>query len=174
MNKSKPGSDGDSKDAIFIFLFLTSSFFRLVIKPKPDGRIRNIALVFFFFIVSSLKHLQRPTSMLAADHIFLPLNWLINQFFCQFHSLSTVILTHIIMIIIVSVAKNESMFKFKLVEIRGLLLSIRRFVPYLQQYHNLGSIIFLHISRYRDKFQTTEQSTINILVLLLFKRRLCF
>ena len=32
MNKSKPGSNGSSNNAILVFLFLTSSFFNLLIK----------------------------------------------------------------------------------------------------------------------------------------------
>ena len=41
-NKSKPGSNGGNKNAIFMFLFLTSSFFHLLIKPKPDVRVKKL------------------------------------------------------------------------------------------------------------------------------------
>ena len=52
MNKSKPGSNVSNKNAILIFLFLTSSFFHLLI---------------------NIPHLIMR-SMFVADHIFLPLN----------------------------------------------------------------------------------------------------
>ena len=61
INKSKPGSNGGKKNAILIFLFLTSSFFHLLIKQKPDVRVKIIPLAIFFFIGSSVKHLQRHT-----------------------------------------------------------------------------------------------------------------
>ena len=59
MNKSKPGSNGSSRNAILIFLFLASSFFHLLIK-KPDVRVKIISLATFFFIGSSIKHHQCP------------------------------------------------------------------------------------------------------------------
>ena len=59
-----PGSNGGNKDAILIFLFLTSSFFHLLMKQKPDIRVKIIPLAIFFFIESSVKHLQCPTSHL--------------------------------------------------------------------------------------------------------------
>ena len=59
-NKSKPGRKGSNKNAIFIFLFLTSSFFHLLIKQKPDVRVKIISLPIFLFIGISVKHLQRP------------------------------------------------------------------------------------------------------------------
>ena len=61
MNKSKPGSNGSNKNAILIFLFLTSSFFHLLIKQKPDVRVKIIPLAIFFFIGSYIKNLQHPT-----------------------------------------------------------------------------------------------------------------
>ena len=61
MIKSKPGSIGSNKNTILIFLFLTSSFFRLLIKQKPDVRVKVIPLAIFFFIGSLIKHLQRHT-----------------------------------------------------------------------------------------------------------------
>ena len=45
MNKSKPGSNGSTKNAILIFLFLTSSYFHLLIKQKPYVRVKIIPLV---------------------------------------------------------------------------------------------------------------------------------
>ena len=51
MNKSKPESNGSNKNAILIFLFLTSSFFQLLIKQKPDVRAKIIPLAFFFLFL---------------------------------------------------------------------------------------------------------------------------
>ena len=48
MNKSKPGSHGSNNNAILVFLFLTSSFFHLLIKQKPDVRVKIISLTIFF------------------------------------------------------------------------------------------------------------------------------
>ena len=78
-NKSKPGSDGGNKNAILIFVFLTSSFFHLLIKSKPDGRAKIIQLATFFFTGCSVKHLQRLTphydiNVCTPSHTFLPLN----------------------------------------------------------------------------------------------------
>ena len=83
MNKSKPGSKGSNKNAILIFLFLTSSFFRLLIKEKPDVRVKIIPQAIFFFIGSPVKHLQRPTShhdinVCSRSHFFT--TELINKF----------------------------------------------------------------------------------------------
>ena len=61
MNKTKPGSNGNNKNGILIFLSLTSSFFHLLVKQKPDVRVKIISLVISFFIGSSVKQLQRPT-----------------------------------------------------------------------------------------------------------------
>ena len=61
MNKTKPGSNGSNKNAILIFLFLTSSFFHLLIKQKPDVRVKIIPLTIFFFIGSYVKNIQHPT-----------------------------------------------------------------------------------------------------------------
>ena len=49
MNKSKPGSNGSNKNAILMFLLLTSSFFHLLIKEKPVVRFKTIPLAIFFF-----------------------------------------------------------------------------------------------------------------------------
>ena len=49
MNKSKLGSNGSNKNAILIFLFLTSSFFHLLI------------FSIFFFVGSYVKDIQHPT-----------------------------------------------------------------------------------------------------------------
>ena len=61
MNKSKPGSSGSNKNAILILLLLTSSIFHLLIKQKPDVKVKIIPLELFFFIGNSVKHLQHPT-----------------------------------------------------------------------------------------------------------------
>ena len=60
MNKSKPGSNGSNKNPILTFLFLTSSFFQLLIKQKPDFRVKIIPLAIFFFIGSYVKNIQHP------------------------------------------------------------------------------------------------------------------
>ena len=78
MNKSKPGSNDSSKNAILIFLFLTSSFFHLLMKQKPDVRVKIIPLAIFFFVGSYVKNLQHPTphheiNVCSQSH-FLPLN----------------------------------------------------------------------------------------------------
>ena len=61
MSKSKIVSNGSNKNAIMIFLFLTSSFFEFLIKQKPDVRVKIIPLAFFFFIGSYVKNLQHST-----------------------------------------------------------------------------------------------------------------
>ena len=48
INKSEPGSNGSNKNAILVFLFLTSSFFHLLIKQKRDVRVKIILLAIFF------------------------------------------------------------------------------------------------------------------------------
>ena len=48
MNKSKPGSIGSNKNAILVFLFLTSAFFHLLIKQKLGVRVKIIPLAIFF------------------------------------------------------------------------------------------------------------------------------
>ena len=58
MNKSKPGSNGSNKNAILVFVFLTSSFFHLLIKQKPDVRVKIIPLTILFFLGSYVRHLQ--------------------------------------------------------------------------------------------------------------------
>ena len=60
MNKSKPESNGSNKNAILIFLFLTSSFFHLLMKQKPNVGVKIIPLAIFFFIGSCVRHLQHP------------------------------------------------------------------------------------------------------------------
>ena len=61
MNKSKPGSHGSNNNAILVFLFLTSSFFHLLIKQKPDVSVKIITLAIFFFLGSYVRHLQHAT-----------------------------------------------------------------------------------------------------------------
>ena len=116
INKSEPGSNGSNKNAILVFLFLTSSFFYLLIKQKPDVRVKIILLAFFFLSwklckTSSTCHTlswDQCLQPITFFHFFLPMNWSINlspcillistrnQFFCQFHSLCIVIVTRII------------------------------------------------------------------------------
>ena len=61
MKKSKPGSNGSKNNAILVFLFLTSSFFHLLIKQKPDVRVKIIPLKNFFFLGSYVRHIQYAT-----------------------------------------------------------------------------------------------------------------
>ena len=61
INKSEPGSNGSNKNAILVFLFLTSSFFHLLIKQKPDVRVKIIPLTIFFFLGSYVRHVQHAT-----------------------------------------------------------------------------------------------------------------
>ena len=75
MIKSKLGSDGSNKNAILIFLFLISSFVHLLTKQKLDVRVKIILLAIFFFIGSSVKHLQYPKphhdiSICSRSHFF--------------------------------------------------------------------------------------------------------
>ena len=44
MNSRSNGSNGSNKNAILIFLFLPSLFFHLLIKQKPDVRVKIIPL----------------------------------------------------------------------------------------------------------------------------------
>ena len=48
MTKFKSGSNGSNNNAILVFLFLTSSFFHLATKQKPDVRVKIIPLTIFF------------------------------------------------------------------------------------------------------------------------------
>ena len=48
INKLKPESNGSNNNAILIFLFLTSSYFHLLIKQKLDVRVKFILLIIFF------------------------------------------------------------------------------------------------------------------------------
>ena len=78
MTKFKPGSNGSNNNAILVFLFLTSSFFHLLIKRKPDVRVKIIPLTIFFFLGSSVRHVQYATpyheiNVCSRSH-FLPLN----------------------------------------------------------------------------------------------------
>ena len=57
-NKSKPGSNGSNKNAMLVLLFLISSFFYLLIKQKPDVRVKIISLTIFFFLGSYVRYLQ--------------------------------------------------------------------------------------------------------------------
>ena len=61
MNKSKPGSHGSNNNAILVFLFLTSSFFHLLMKQKPDVRVKIVPLTIFFFLESYVRHVQHAT-----------------------------------------------------------------------------------------------------------------
>ena len=78
MNKSKPGSNGSNKNAILVFLFLTSSFSHLLIKQKPDVRVKIIPLTILFFLGSYARHIQHAAPDHKADACsrshFLPLN----------------------------------------------------------------------------------------------------
>ena len=48
INKSEPGSNGSNKNAILVFLILTSLFFHLLLKQKPNVRVKIIPLAIFF------------------------------------------------------------------------------------------------------------------------------
>ena len=73
MNKSKPGSHGSNNNAILVFLFLTSSFFHLLMKQKPDVRVKIILLTIFFFLGSYVRRVQHQ-QYLKSITLFLPLN----------------------------------------------------------------------------------------------------
>ena len=83
MTKFKPGSNGSNNNAILVFLFLTSSFFHLLIKQKPDVRVKIIPLTIFFFLGSYVRHVQHATpyhemNVFSRSHFFtieLPLNY---------------------------------------------------------------------------------------------------
>ena len=64
MNKLKPGSHGRNNNTILVFLSLTSSFFHLLMKQKPDVTVKIIPLKIFFFLGSYVRHVQhtRPYS----------------------------------------------------------------------------------------------------------------
>ena len=83
MNKSKPGSHGSNNNAILVFLFLTSSFFHLLMKQKPDVRVKIVPLTIFFFLESYVRHVQHATSydeinVCSQSHFFII--ELINKF----------------------------------------------------------------------------------------------
>ena len=61
INKSEPGSNGSNKNAFLVFMFLTSSFFHLLIKQKPHVRVKIIPLTIFFFLGSYVRHVQHAT-----------------------------------------------------------------------------------------------------------------
>ena len=61
INTSEAGSNGSNKNAILVFLFLISSFFHLLIKHKPDVRVKIIPLAIFFLLGSYVRHLQHAT-----------------------------------------------------------------------------------------------------------------
>ena len=61
INTSEAGSNGSNKKAILVFLFLISSFFHLLIKHKPDVRVKIIPLAIFFLLGSYVRHLQHAT-----------------------------------------------------------------------------------------------------------------
>ena len=50
-----------TKNAILVFLFLTSSFFHSLIKQKSDVRVKIIPLTTFFFLGNYVRHLQHAT-----------------------------------------------------------------------------------------------------------------
>ena len=58
MNKSKLGRNGSNNNAILVFLFLTSSFFHLLIKQTTNVRVKIIPLTIFFFLGSSVRKLM--------------------------------------------------------------------------------------------------------------------
>ena len=72
INKSEPGSNGSNKNAILVFLFLTSSFFYLLIKQKPDVRVKIILLA-FFFLSWKLCKTSSTCHTLSVNHILLSL-----------------------------------------------------------------------------------------------------
>ena len=78
INKSKPGSNGCSKNAILISLLLTSSYFHLLVKQKSNVRVKIIHLVTFFFIGCPVNIFILPRLIMrlvfAANHSFLLLN----------------------------------------------------------------------------------------------------
>ena len=83
INKSEPGSNDSNKNTILIFLFLTSSFFHLLIKQKPDVRVKIIPLAIFFFLGSYVRRLQLInkfeslyTSHLHSQSVFLSVSQL--------------------------------------------------------------------------------------------------
>ena len=102
INKSKAGRNGCNKNAVSIFLFLTSPLFHLLIKQKFDVRVKIIHLGTFFFIGCPANIFILPCLTMrlvfAANHSFLSLNWSINlnpcmffictlnHFFCQIQS----------------------------------------------------------------------------------------
>ena len=61
INKSKPGSNGCNINSILVFIFLTSSFFHLLIKQKPDVRVKIIPLTIFYYLGSSVEHVLYAT-----------------------------------------------------------------------------------------------------------------
>ena len=61
MNQSKPGSHDSNNNAILVLLLLTSSFFHLLIKQKPDVKVKIILLKNFFFLGSYVRHVQHAT-----------------------------------------------------------------------------------------------------------------
>ena len=74
MHKSKPERNGSNNNAILVSLFFTSSCFHLLIKQKPDVRVKVIPLTIFFFLGSYIDMFNMPhlmmRSMFAADDIF--------------------------------------------------------------------------------------------------------
>ena len=75
MNKSKPGSHGSNNNVILVFLFLTSLFFHLLIKQKPDVRVKVIPLT-IFTIESINKFESLYTSHLPSQSVFLSVSQL--------------------------------------------------------------------------------------------------
>ena len=93
MNKSKHGNNNCNKNAISIFLFLTSSFFHLLIKQKPDVRVKIIPLAIFFFIGSYIKKIFNiphliMESMFAANLTIELIIKFESLYTSQFHSQS--------------------------------------------------------------------------------------
>ena len=55
MNQSKPGSHDSNNNAILVFLLLTSSFFHLLTKQKPDVKSKIIYPTSNFFFSWKLR-----------------------------------------------------------------------------------------------------------------------
>ena len=88
MNKSKPGSHGSNNNAILVFLFLTSLFFHLLIKQKPDVRVKVIPLT-IFTIESINKFESLYTSHLPSQSVFLSVSQLM---YCNSNSYHRLVL----------------------------------------------------------------------------------
>ena len=90
-NNSKLDINGSNKN--FSFLFLTRSFFHLIIKKNPDVKIKIIPLPIFFFIGYSIKHLQ-PTKPHQGINVYSSSQFLTIELINKFESLCTCQLHH--------------------------------------------------------------------------------